>query len=105
MMYSAHQRFPTSIQQLALARQKFLCASCGTHISGVGESGMQSHQFGERAEGHHVVPHKLGGPITLENCVILCRSCHMSSHQGARWRDVSIYADIARLPMPRKIAK
>jgi HNH endonuclease/Integrase core domain len=94
-LYSARQRFPTSIQRQALVRQKFLCASCGTRISALGDSGKQSHQFGERAEGHHVIPHKLGGPITPENCVVLCRACHTSAHQGGRWSDTSIYADLS----------
>ncbi|MGO9413427.1 MAG: HNH endonuclease [Spirochaetia bacterium] len=105
MMPSDHQRFPTPVQQLALVRQKFRCASCGTHISAVGEAGTGVHRFGERAEGHHVIPHKMGGPITVENCVVVCRACHSSAHQGGRWRDISIYADTANLSMPQKIAK
>jgi hypothetical protein len=56
-------------------------------------------------EGHHVIPHKMGGPITLENCVVLCRSCHLSVHQGGRWRDTSIYSDTMKHPMPQRIAK
>lgn len=104
-MSSDHVRFPGPLQMQALARQKFRCASCGTWIAAVGEAGQASHKFGERAEGHHVIPHKRGGPITVENCVVLCRACHLSAHQGGRWRDVSIYADIAKLPMPQQIAK
>jgi hypothetical protein len=104
-MSSDHQRFPIPTQQQALARQKFLCASCGTHITAVGETGRGRHDFGERAEGHHVIPHKMGGPITLENCVVLCRACHYSAHQGGRWRDISIYSDVAPLPMSQKIGR
>jgi hypothetical protein len=71
----------------------------------IGEGGQASHEFGERAEGHHVIPHKMGGPISVENCVVLCRSCHLNAHQGGRWRDISIYADLARLSMPQRISK
>ena len=51
-----------------------------------------------------MIPHKLGGPITVENCVVLCRACHLSAHQGGFWADVSIYDDLAELPMEEKIA-
>jgi 5-methylcytosine-specific restriction endonuclease McrA len=100
-----HQRFPASIQRLALSRQSFRCASCGTMVIDIGEAGRANHTFDERAEGHHVIPHKMGGPITVENCVVLCRACHLNAHQGGRWRDVSIYADLARLSMDVRIAR
>jgi len=88
-----------------LARQKNRCASCYSVITEIGEKGMVDHKFGERAEGHHVIPHKLGGPITEPNCVVLCRACHLNAHQGGRWRDVSIYADVVGLPMQRRIQR
>jgi hypothetical protein len=104
-MPSDHLRFPGPVQRLALARQKFRCGSCGTIIWAPGRTGQTEHEFGEGAEGHHVVPHILGGPITIDNCIVLCRSCHLNAHQGGRWGDVTIYADLARLPMPERIAK
>jgi hypothetical protein len=103
-MTDNHQNFPKLIRKLALVRQKFRCASCGTPMTGIGESGSGSHRFGERAEGHHLIPHKGGGPISIDNCVVLCRTCHYSAHQGGRWRDVSIYADLTNLSMSAKIA-
>jgi HNH endonuclease len=102
---SDHMRFPASVQMQALARQKFHCASCRTRITAVGEAGQGIHKFGERAEGHHLIPHKMGGPITVDNCVVLCRACHLNAHQGGLWRDVSIYVDVAKVPMPQRIAK
>ena len=93
-----HQRFPGPIQNQALVRQKFRCASCGEVIAQIGEAARVGHRFGERAEGHHVIPHKMHGPITVENCVVLCGACHYSAHQGGRWRDISIYDDIAVPP-------
>ena len=57
-----------------------------------------------KARAARVVPHKMGGPITVENCVILCWSCHSNAHQGGRWRDVSIYDDIGDVSLDEKIA-
>jgi hypothetical protein len=107
-MSSKHTRFPARTQNDALKRQKFRCASCGTHIAAIGEAGQANHAFAERAEGHHVIPHKppMCGPITLENCVVICRASHLNAHQGGRWSDITIYADIIDLPMlPQRIAK
>lgn len=100
-----HLRFPGPIQEAAWSRQKRRCASCGTSISGLGRSRMEQHRFGESVDAHHVIPNNLGGPITLDNCVIICRSCHLNAHQGGRFADVSIYNDLKNLAMPLKIAR
>jgi hypothetical protein len=100
----SHKRLPMSIQKQALDRQELRCASCGEHIPALGASGRHSHRFGEGAEGHHIIPHKLGGPVSLENCVVLCRACHLNAHQGGQWSDTSIYDDILELPMSEQIA-
>jgi hypothetical protein len=104
-MADNHQPFPRHVQVTAWARQKSRCVMCGTHLVTIGAAGQAGHRFGERTEGLHVIPHQMGGPATVENCVVLCRSCHLSAHQGGRWRDVSIYSDLAGLPMPEKIAR
>jgi hypothetical protein len=104
-MSDDYQRFSLTTQRLALVRQKFRCASCGEPIGQIGEAGQASHRFGERAEGHHLIPNKKGGPVTIENCVVLCRTCHYSAHQGGRWRDTSIYDDIAEPPTAADIEK
>lgn len=104
-MSSDHMPFPAAIQMQALARQRFRCASCGTRITSIGEAGQVNHKFGERAEGHHVIPHLMTGPITVDNCVVLCRACHYNAHQAGRWRDILIYDDVASLPMTERIAK
>ena len=104
-MDNPHQSFSSGVQKEALARQEFLCASCTCVISKPGRKGQQEHFFGESAEGHHVIPHKKLGPLTVENCVVLCRACHRSAHQGSRWRDVSIYDDIAEPPTLGDIEK
>jgi hypothetical protein len=104
-MTDPHAPFPKPVQKKALERQRGRCASCRTTIAGLGCSGAQQHVFGEGAEAHHVIPHKLGGPLTPENCVIICRACHLSAHQGGRFGDVSIYDDLKKLTMPAKIAR
>lgn len=75
----------------ASARQNGYCASCGTRIWKMGNDGAPQHRFGERAEAHHVIPVLAGGTAHVDNCVILCRSCHYSAHQGGRWADISLY--------------
>ena len=74
----------------ALQRQKSRCACCGTPLYGLGNSGRASHAFGEGAQAHHVEHLKFGGTDSVDNCVILCQSCHYSAHEGGnyRWGDV-----------------
>jgi len=104
-MATPHVNFPSGIQAQALGRQKHKCAMCGGAIAGLGNQGRAQHKFGEGVQAHHVIPHSMGGPISVDNCVVICYACHMSAHQGGRWRDLSIYADVAALPLPQKIAK
>lgn len=85
------KEFDRSTIEAAFGRQGGLCASCGTRIWKMGNDGALWHKFGERAEAHHVRPVKAGGSAAVENCVVVCRSCHYSAHQGGRWADVEIY--------------
>ena len=78
--------FSTSTQQLALARQKFRCGSCGTGIARLGKAGRAEHKYGEGAQAHHVRHVKFGGSDARDNCVILCQSCHYSVHEGGNYR-------------------
>ena len=79
---SRPNEFSMVTQQQALLRQRHRCASCGTSISRVGEAGRNEHRFGEGAQAHHVQHVKFGGLACLDNCVILCQSCHYSAHEG-----------------------
>jgi predicted restriction endonuclease len=88
-----------------LARQKYRCASCETRIVAVDGAGKADHEYGERAEAHHLIPNKQHGPPTVANCVVLCRSCHYSAHRGGDWRNISMYDDIKHLPMAGQIAE
>jgi 5-methylcytosine-specific restriction endonuclease McrA len=80
------QEFSRKTQELALLRQQHLCASCGTPITGIGESGRAEHAFGETAQAHHVKHAKLGGGNNLDNCVVICWSCHYCVHEGGNYR-------------------
>lgn len=105
MATAPHQNFPISVQRSALSRQKNRCASCGTRVSDIGAAGSSTHAYGEGARAHHLIPHKMNGPLTLENCVILCAACHLNVHQGGRWSDIAIYDDIKILPVNIQISK
>ena len=78
--------FSPGTQQQALLRQKNRCASCGTPVFGLGNSGRGSHNFGEGAQAHHVKHIKFGGTAAVDNCAILCQSCHYSAHEGGNYR-------------------
>jgi 5-methylcytosine-specific restriction endonuclease McrA len=78
--------FSRATQQHALARQEYKCASCGTPISALGQVGRSIHRFGEGARAHHIRHVKFGGTDLVDNCVVLCESCHYSAHEGGNYR-------------------
>ncbi|MBN9063007.1 MAG: hypothetical protein BGP06_08955 [Rhizobiales bacterium 65-9] len=87
--------FSPQTQAAALKRQGYVCASCGSRIWVAGRRGAASHRFGEGSEGHHVIPFEgMNGPNSVENCVVLCKSCHNSAHQGGRFADIDVYSDL-----------
>jgi hypothetical protein len=100
-----HQNFPKPVQYAALGRQKHRCASCGHKIHDIGKRGQADHHFGEGATAHHIIPHLMGGPLTIENCAVICEACHINAHQGGHWAGIKIYDDLAGLPMNEKIRR
>jgi hypothetical protein len=51
-----------------LERQDYLCGGgCGTDL--------WKEPLG-KGQGHHILPHAMGGAATIENGVILCQACH-----------------------------
>lgn len=70
--------FPETIIKQARLRQFGLCAGCGDSLVDVWE------------EAHHVIPNQSGNPAnqdhgwlrTVENCVIVCDTCHDDVHGG-----------------------
>jgi 5-methylcytosine-specific restriction endonuclease McrA len=88
--------FSNTTQNAALARQKNRCASCGSRISRLGESGRVKHRFGEIAHAHHMKNAVAGGTADVWNCVILCQSCHYSVHEGGNYRFGTVRISSAR---------
>jgi len=78
--------FTESTKQEALERQHHKCGSCGVRITEVGDAGQDDHPYGETARAHHISHHKHGGSAGVDNCVILCWSCHYTAHEGGRYR-------------------
>ncbi len=85
-MGTRSQEFTRRTQELALLRQQRLCASCGTPIFKIGEAGRPQHKFSEGAQAHHVKHVKFGGTNHVDNCVVICQSCHYSVHEGGNYR-------------------
>jgi 5-methylcytosine-specific restriction endonuclease McrA len=84
--------FDTATMRQAEGRQKFHCASCGSIIKALGEAGRSDHKFREIVHAHHMTPVKFGGLAVLDNCVILCQSCHYSAHEGGNYRFGTVVA-------------
>src|SRR5262249_46866974 len=80
--------FSQATMKAALARQANRCASCGTPIAMLGKR-PDLHEFGEWGEAHHIRHARAGGDASLQNCVIICWSCHYSAHGGGDYRDNS----------------
>ena len=58
---------PDGLRRAIAARDRG-CARCGRPASW--------------CEVHHVIPWEVGGPTSLANCCMLCRSCHRLVHHG-----------------------
>ncbi len=82
--------FSRATQRAALERQQNRCASCGTAIAALGNAGRAEHAFGEGVQAHHLLPIRSGGTNAVENCVILCGSCHYSAHEGGNYRSGTV---------------
>jgi len=78
--------FTSSTKKEALKRQENRCASCGKEIAEIGEAAREKHEYGERAEAHHIRPVQSGGSRDVDNCVIICQACHYSVHGGGDYR-------------------
>jgi 5-methylcytosine-specific restriction endonuclease McrA len=53
---------------------------------GIGDAGRAEHRFAEGAQAHHIKHVKFGGTDHLDNCVVICWSCHYSVHEGGNYR-------------------
>lgn len=90
----APHEFVAETKRRALARQDFLCAMCGSLILPFGST-MVSVAWGETSHAHHRKPIKSGGSGNVENCVIICESCHYIAHEGGNYRHGGEWGRIA----------
>jgi 5-methylcytosine-specific restriction endonuclease McrA len=97
-MANRPQEFTRQTQELALLRQEHLCASCGTPIIKLGEAGRAEHKFAEGAQAHHIKHVKFGGTNQLDNCVVICWSCHYIVHEGGNYRFGTVIGTVDDFP-------
>lgn len=71
---------PTTIKN-AYLRQKNRCALCGTDFDEIWV------KFGEDSAAHHILRVADGGTHDLDNCAVLCETCHQQAHNWGRYRD------------------
>ena len=62
--------FSRDMKRERLEHQEYMCGECGDNIYGKPMGYTQ---------GHHIVPHSLGGSLNIENLVILCPKCHVKA--------------------------
>ncbi len=79
------REFSYQTKRRALDRQDYLCASCASLILPF-DGKLVSVAWEESAHAHHRKPMHSGGGGNVENCVILCSSCHYNAHEGGRYR-------------------
>lgn len=60
----SRREFPAKVMVAAFERAKGHCESCGARLT----TGKFHYD--------HVIPDAMGGQPTLENCAVLCTSCH-----------------------------
>ena len=96
--------FSETMQLAALQRQQGRCASCGTAIKVPAKAGTSVPEFIEGAGGHHMIPEKLKGPTTIENCIGLCKACRNSVYRGGQWKYAAHYKTIEYRPISDRIA-
>ena len=74
--------FSVDVKNKAFFRQWNLCAHCGKSLTNVFD------------HAHHVLPNQAGARgnpndswiKSVDNCVILCESCHFRVHENGRYR-------------------
>ena len=91
------KEFSYQTKRRALDRQDYLCASCASLILPF-DGKLVSVAWEESAHAHHRKPMHAGGGGNLENCVILCSSCHYSAHEGGRYRTGTEWGRIRDFP-------
>lgn len=67
-------KFSESTKQRSRFRQRGKCVHCNESLD-------WQEEFA-----HHLYPHALGGADCVDNCVVLCGSCHYRVHNDGRFR-------------------
>lgn len=98
MSRDPEKEFTGQIKMQALSRQEFLCGSCEDLIVPFSCRKLASVAWGESAHAHHRKPIKMGGGGNVENCVILCESCHYNAHEGGNYAHGKEWGRISDFP-------
>jgi hypothetical protein len=85
MARDSSEEFGQATKLAALERQECLCAMCASLIVPCANKQLISVAWGETAHAHHRRPMQQKGKGTVDNCVIVCRSCHYSAHFGGNY--------------------
>ena len=85
--------FSRKTKEEALARQRDRCASCGEQLFIFDDAEEEDETLGKAAHAHHMRHRKSNGANGVENCVILCKPCHYSVHEGGNYRFGTVESD------------
>lgn len=80
----ARREFPAKVRVAAFERAKGCCEKCGVHLTA------------GKIDYDHILADWLGGEPTLENCAVLCRSCHRGAG-GKTAEDAKVIAKVKRV--------
>ena len=71
--------FSRSIIDQAYLRQRYRCGMCGGSLQRLW------NDYGQDSFAHHIRRVADGGSHTLDNCVILCETCHQQAHNWGNY--------------------
>lgn len=72
--------FSRATIEAAYRRQRNRCAMCGHSLRKLFE------YYGESSAAHHILRVADGGSHDLDNCAILCETCHQQAHNWGQFR-------------------
>jgi len=76
----ARPHFSHTVIDQAYHRQRYRCAICGESLRKLW------NWYGEKSAAHHIRRVADGGSHTLDNCAILCETCHQQAHNWGNFR-------------------
>jgi len=72
--------FPSNVKRKVIERSGNRCARCGIDFDD-----------GFKGEFHHIIPVVFGGDNRMENCSLLCRSCHRIAPNLKNTEELLVY--------------